>query len=53
MTSAPGRRPTGMPTITPCLWFDDAAEDAANHYVSIFPNSRISAVSRYNDAVPE
>jgi len=33
--------------IVPCLWFDDQAEDAANLYVSIFPNSRIGEISRY------
>jgi predicted 3-demethylubiquinone-9 3-methyltransferase (glyoxalase superfamily) len=33
--------------IVPCLWFDDQGENAANHYVSIFPNSRIGEVSRY------
>lgn len=38
--------------ITPCLWFDDQAEDAANFYVSIFKNSRITAMSRYGDAGP-
>jgi predicted 3-demethylubiquinone-9 3-methyltransferase (glyoxalase superfamily) len=32
---------------TPCLWFDTEAEEAANYYVSIFPNSRITTVSRY------
>lgn len=37
-------------TITPCLWFDDQAEAAANFYVGIFPNSRITAVSRYGEA---
>jgi predicted 3-demethylubiquinone-9 3-methyltransferase (glyoxalase superfamily) len=31
----------------PCLWFDDQGENAANLYVSIFPNSRIGEVSRY------
>ena len=36
--------------IRPCLWFDGEAEDAANHYVSIFPNSRIGSVSRYGKA---
>jgi predicted 3-demethylubiquinone-9 3-methyltransferase (glyoxalase superfamily) len=36
--------------ITPCLWFDGQAEAAANHYVGIFPNSRITSVSRYSDA---
>ena len=34
--------------ITPCLWFDANAEEAANHYVSIFENSRIVRVSRYD-----
>ena len=33
--------------ITPCLWFDSQAEDAANFYVSIFKNSRIGRISRY------
>src|SRR5262245_41369040 len=33
--------------ITPCLWFDTEAEDAANFYVSIFKNSRIKSVNRY------
>src|SRR3984893_4035537 len=41
-----------MQKITPCLWFDGQAEDAANFYVSIFKNSWITAVSRYGDAVP-
>lgn len=34
--------------ITPCLWFDRNAEEAANHYVSIFENSRIVRVARYD-----
>ena len=34
-------------TITPNLWFDDNAEEAANFYVSVFPNSRIVSVSHY------
>ena len=38
--------------ITPCLWFDGQAEDAANFYVSTFKNSRITAMSRYGDAGP-
>jgi predicted 3-demethylubiquinone-9 3-methyltransferase (glyoxalase superfamily) len=33
--------------ITTFLWFDDQAEDAANHYVSIFENSRILSVTPY------
>ena len=36
-----------MPKITPFLWFDDQAEDAAKLYVSVFPNSRILDVARY------
>ncbi len=35
-----------MAKITPCLWFDDQAEEAANFYVSTFPNSRVVAVDR-------
>src|SRR5262245_5413515 len=41
-----------MPKITSCLWFDTKGEDAANFYVSVFPNSRIVNVSRYGDAGP-
>jgi predicted 3-demethylubiquinone-9 3-methyltransferase (glyoxalase superfamily) len=33
--------------ITPCLWFDNQAEEAANFYCSIFKNSKIDGVSRY------
>ncbi len=33
--------------ITPNLWFDDKAEEAANFYVSIFKNSRVKDISRY------
>jgi predicted 3-demethylubiquinone-9 3-methyltransferase (glyoxalase superfamily) len=33
--------------ITPCLWFDNQAEEAAQFYTSIFRNSRIGTVSRY------
>jgi predicted 3-demethylubiquinone-9 3-methyltransferase (glyoxalase superfamily) len=39
--------PTAGQKITPCLWFDSQAEEAANFYVSIFKNSRIGRVSRY------
>jgi|SRR5829696_876075 len=41
-----------MPTITPCLWFDTKGEEAAQHYTSIFPNSRITKVARYGAAGP-
>ena len=39
--------------ITPCLWFDSQAEEAANYYVGIFPNSRITATTRYPSAGQE
>ena len=39
--------PTHIQKITPFLWFDNQAEQAANHYVSIFRNSRIGQVTRY------
>ena len=35
-----------MSKIAPCLWFDGEAEEAANFYVSILPNSRIDSVQR-------
>lgn len=39
-----------MRKITPFLWFDDNAEEAANYYVSIFRNSRVVNVARYGEA---
>ena len=39
-----------MHKITPCLWFDDKAEDAAKLYVSIFKNSKLGQVTRYGDS---
>ena len=41
-----------MQKITPCLWFDTQAEEAANFYTSIFENSRITEVARYGEAGP-
>ena len=41
-----------MQKITPFLWFDGTAEEAANFYVSIFNNSKIERVVRYGDAGP-
>lgn len=35
--------------ITPCLWFDKEAEEAANFYVSVFKNSSINQISRYGN----
>lgn len=42
-----------MQKITPCLWFDSQAEEAANFYVSIFKNSKIGPMTRYGDAGAE
>jgi predicted 3-demethylubiquinone-9 3-methyltransferase (glyoxalase superfamily) len=41
-----------MQKISPCLWFDNQAEEAANFYVSIFKNSKITGISHYGDAGP-
>jgi len=41
-----------MPRITPNLWFDTQAEEAAEFYCSIFPNSRIVSKAHYNEAGP-
>ena len=38
--------------ITPFLWFDDQAQEAAEFYCSIFPNSKINAVTHYGEAGP-
>jgi predicted 3-demethylubiquinone-9 3-methyltransferase (glyoxalase superfamily) len=42
-----------MQKITPFLWYDDKAEEAMNLYVSIFKNSKVLAVTRYDDASAE
>ena len=50
---APASRKKSLPQavhvqpISPCLWFDDQAEDAARFYVSVFKKSRITQVNRY------
>ena len=41
-----------MQNITPFLWFDDNAEEAANYYVSLFKNSKITNLTRYDGAGP-
>ena len=41
-----------MQKITPNLWFDTEAEEAAAFYISVFPNSRILNVARYTEAGP-
>lgn len=42
-----------MPTITTFLTFNDRAEEAARFYTSIFPNSKITRISRYPDLGPD
>jgi uncharacterized glyoxalase superfamily protein PhnB len=37
--------------ITPCLWFNFNAEEAVNHYLSIFKSGKVLEVSRYGDAM--
>jgi predicted 3-demethylubiquinone-9 3-methyltransferase (glyoxalase superfamily) len=45
--------PNGMQTtITPNLWFDKEAEEAAAHYTSIFPRSRVLLTTRYPENSP-
>lgn len=41
-----------MKQITPCLWFDNQAEEAARFYTSIFKNSKIGKIARYGEAGP-
>ena len=41
-----------MQKITPCLWFDNNAEEAVNHYLAIFKNSKINKVLRCGDGGP-
>ena len=42
-----------MQKITPCLWFDGRAEEAAKFYVSIFKNSKVGTMTRYGEAGAE
>jgi predicted 3-demethylubiquinone-9 3-methyltransferase (glyoxalase superfamily) len=41
-----------MQKITPCLWFDGQAEEAANFYVSLFEHAKITDVARYPEGTP-
>jgi predicted 3-demethylubiquinone-9 3-methyltransferase (glyoxalase superfamily) len=41
-----------MPKQIPCLWFDGQAEQAAQHYTSIFPNSAIGDITHYGPNMP-
>jgi predicted 3-demethylubiquinone-9 3-methyltransferase (glyoxalase superfamily) len=38
--------------ITPCLWFDNQAEEATNYYVSVFKDAEVLSVNRYGEAGP-
>lgn len=42
-----------MQSVTPCIWLNDQAEEAANFYTSIFPNSKIIDVARYSEPASE
>lgn len=42
-----------MSSISPFLWFDSQAEEAAEFYVSLFPDSRITSVARYPQGSPD
>src|SRR5688572_13873422 len=39
-----------MQKITPCLWFDHQAEEAVKFYTSVFKNSKIKSIARYDEA---
>jgi predicted 3-demethylubiquinone-9 3-methyltransferase (glyoxalase superfamily) len=41
-----------MTDITPCLWYDGAAEEAASFYTTLFPDSRIDRVTCYGEGMP-
>ncbi|MGW2541978.1 VOC family protein [Kitasatospora sp. NPDC001574] len=41
-----------MQNITPCLWYDDAAEEAVRFYTSVLPDSRITGVTHYGEPGP-
>src|SRR5206468_5442939 len=45
-------RRSAMPRITPNLWFDTQGLEAAEFYVSVFPNSKIGAVTHYGEGTP-
>jgi predicted 3-demethylubiquinone-9 3-methyltransferase (glyoxalase superfamily) len=38
--------------VTPCLWFDNQAEEAVHFYISVFKNSNVLSVARYGEAGP-
>ena len=42
-----------MNSMSVCLWFDSQAEEAADYYVSVFPDSRIIDATRYGEGMPQ
>jgi predicted 3-demethylubiquinone-9 3-methyltransferase (glyoxalase superfamily) len=50
--SKPTRVPVGTQKITTFLWFDDDAEQAVEHYISIFANSKVLKVTHYPEGAP-
>jgi predicted 3-demethylubiquinone-9 3-methyltransferase (glyoxalase superfamily) len=50
--TATGKVTSSKARITPMLWFDKDAEEAAKFYTSIFPNSRITDITRYTEVGP-
>src|SRR6185369_8368915 len=42
-----------MQKVTPFLWFDNQAEEAAKFYCSVFKNSKIESTSRYGEGMPQ
>jgi predicted 3-demethylubiquinone-9 3-methyltransferase (glyoxalase superfamily) len=48
----PAKEQNGMQKITPFLWFDGKAEEAAKFYTSIFRNSKITGIARYPEGTP-
>jgi len=51
--STSSRKEKTMQKISPMLWFDNEAEEAAELYVGLFPDSRILEVSRYGEGMPK
>jgi predicted 3-demethylubiquinone-9 3-methyltransferase (glyoxalase superfamily) len=47
-----GKEKAEMKNITPFLWFDNQAEEAAKFYTSIFKNSKLGSITRYGEAGP-
>ncbi|MCW2995044.1 MAG: 3-demethylubiquinone-9 3-methyltransferase [Conexibacter sp.] len=51
-SASPTRLRIMRPKIIPNLWFDTEAEAAADFYVSVFPSSRVTGVTRYPEGAP-